>query len=104
MGKSKKLIDCFDFGIDISEEEILDELYSRNDYDYQYESWLNSPEYVEYVNMEIEKTKPIYSESDIISATRYASTHITIQPQEVGKNVYDILFSEKIQEYLSLKR
>ena len=30
------------------------------------------------------------------------STHITLDPSEVGKQVYDMLFSEKIEEYLSL--
>jgi hypothetical protein len=37
-----------------------------------------------------------------MSATRYASKSITIDPSEVGKGVYDMLFSEKIEEYLSL--
>jgi len=36
-------------------------------------------------------------------ATRYASEHITIEPSEVGKEVYDMLFSEKIEEYLTCK-
>ena len=39
-----------------------------------------------------------------MGATRYASSHITLEPREVGKKVYDMLFSEKIEEYLSLKR
>jgi len=43
----------------------------------------------------------LYSESDIMGATRYASKSITIEPSEVGKEVYDMLFSEKIEEYLS---
>ena len=47
-------------------------------------------------------TKPRYSEIDMSSATRYASQQITIDPSEVGKEVYDMLFSEKIEEYLSL--
>ena len=36
-------------------------------------------------------------------ATRYASEHITIEPSEVCKEVYDMLFSEKIEEYLTCK-
>jgi hypothetical protein len=36
-----------------------------------------------------------------MGATRYASKSITIEPSEVGKEVYDMLFSEKIEEYLS---
>jgi hypothetical protein len=70
---------------------------------YQYQEWLKSKEFVEYVNGEIDSTRPRYSEHDITSATRYASEHITIEPSEVGKEVYDMLFSEKIEEYLTCK-
>ena len=90
-----------------TKEMLMDELYNMNqmgDYDYQYEEWKTSDAFVEYVNREIDKTKPLYSESDIMNATRYASEQITIEPNEVGKKVYDMLFSEKIEEYLSLKR
>lgn len=73
-----------------------------SDYDHQYEEWLESEEFVEYVNRELDTLKPQYSESDIMGATRYASKMITINPSEVGKEVYDMLFSEKIEEYLSL--
>ena len=68
----------------------------------EYEEWLQSDGFVEYVNGEIDMTKSRYSELDITSATRYASQQITIDPSEVGKEVYDMLFSEKIEEYLSL--
>jgi len=74
------------------------------DFDHQYEEWLQSDEFVEYVNRELDTTKLQYSESDIMGATRYASKSITIEPSEVGKQVYDMLFSEKIEEYLSLHR
>jgi hypothetical protein len=100
MGRTKDFLD----GLNLNEEELNEELYSRNDYDYQYKKWQESEEFVEFVNMEIDKTKPLYSESDIIKATRYASEHIVIEPKEIGKKVYDMLFSEKIEEYLSLKR
>jgi len=73
------------------------------DKDYDYAYWLESPEFVEYVNGEIDSTRPRYSEHDVMSATRYASSHITIEPQEVGKEVYDMLFSEKVEEYLTCK-
>ena len=68
----------------------------------EYEEWLQSDGFVEYVNGEIDMTKSRYSELDVTSATRYASQQITIDPIEVGKEVYDMLFSEKIEEYLSL--
>ena len=96
MAKIKKLLDG------LTQQELEEMLYKR--YDNEYEDWLQSDEFVEYVNGEIEKTKPIYSESDIMFATRYASKMITIDPSEVGKDVYDMLFSEKIEEYLSLHR
>ena len=99
MGRTKNFLD----GLNLNEEELNEELYSRADEDYQYQKWLESKEFVEYVNAEIDSTKPLYSESDISSATRYASKSITIPPSEVGKEVYDMLFSEKIEEYLSLK-
>jgi hypothetical protein len=100
MGRTKDLLG----DLHITEEDILDELTARNDDEYQYKQWMESQEFVEYVNAEIDSTKPLYSESDIMGATRYASEHITIEPSEVGKKVYDMLFSEKIEEYLSLKR
>ena len=99
MGRTKELLD----ELYITEEDILNELTSRNDDEYQYQKWMESQEFVEYVNAEIDSTKPLYSESDIMGATRYASKSITIEPSEVGKEVYDMLFSEKIEEYLSLK-
>jgi hypothetical protein len=84
-------------------KELLEELTSRDDYDYQYQKWLESKEFVEYVNGELDSTRPTYSEYDIMSATRYASEYITLEPSEVGKKVYDMLFSEKVEEYLTLK-
>jgi len=71
------------------------------DADYSYQEWMKSKEFAEYVNGELDSTRPRYSEHDISSATRYASEHITIEPSEVGKEVYDMLFSEKIEEYLT---
>ena len=89
---------------DLTQEELETMLYHRYNEDSEYQEWLESDEFAEYVNGEIEKTKPIYSESDIMGAIRYASTQIQIDPSEVGKEVYDMLFSEKIEEYLTLYR
>ena len=90
MGKTKELL------------QQMNEANQMVDDDYQYQEWLESDEFVEYVNRELDKTRPQYSEQDIMDATRYASTHITLDPNEIGKQVYDMLFSEKIEEYLSL--
>ena len=97
MGRTKELLG----ELHITEDDILNELTARNDDEYQYEKWMQSKEFAEYVNAELDSTRPRYSEHDISSATRYASKHITIPPSEVGKEVYDMLFSEKIEEYLT---
>jgi hypothetical protein len=86
----------------LSQEEINDMLYNRYKDEVEYEEWLKTDGFVEYVNGEIDITKPRYSESDIMGATRYASKSIIVEPCEVGKEVYDMLFSEKIEEYLSI--
>ena len=99
MGRVKEIL----FNLDLNEEEINQELYMRNDDEYQYNEWMKSKEFAEYINGEADSTRPRYSEYDISSATRYASEHITIEPSEVGKKVYDMLFSEKIEEYLTCK-
>ena len=86
----------------LSQEEINDMLYNRYKDEVEYEEWLKTDGFVEYVNGEIDITKPRYSESDIMGATRYASKSIILEPCEIGKEVYDMLFSEKIEEYLSM--
>ena len=88
---------------DLTQEELELMLYNREE-QRTYEQWLESDEFIEYVNSEIDTTRPIYSESDVMNAIRYASKQIQIEPSEVGKEVYDMLFSEKIEEYLSLYR
>ena len=98
MGKIKNLLN----DVDMFQEDIEADLYRRYKDELEYEEWLRSKEFVEYVNNEVTINTPKYSENDITSATRYASQQITINPSEVGKKVYDTLFSEKIQEYLSL--
>jgi tRNA A37 N6-isopentenylltransferase MiaA len=100
MGRTKDFLGS----LDLTEEELNEELYSRGDEDYQYQKWIESKEFAEYVNGEIDSSRPIYSEHDIMSATRYASKQITLEPSEIGKEVYDMLFSEKIEEYLSIGR
>ncbi len=97
MGKIKKLLD-FQFDFELNQDDIDEELMSRNDYDYQYEKWLKSKEFVEYVNGELDSTRPKYSEYDIMSATRYASDTLH-RPSEVGKK-YMICYFQKNREYL----
>jgi len=98
MGRTKELLG----DLDLSQEQIELELYQRYTDELEYKEWLQTDGFVEYVNGEIDMTKSRYSEIDVTSAIRYASEQITIDPSEVGKEVYDMLFSEKIEEYLSL--
>jgi len=98
MGRTKDLLDS----LNINQEDIEMDLYNRYQDELEYEEWLQTEGFVEYVNGELDSTKPRYSETDIMGATRYASKQITIDQSEVGKEVYDMLFSEKIEEYLSL--
>ena len=97
MGRIKDSLD-----IEIPQDQLELELYKRYADELEYQEWLQSEGFVEYVNGEIDMTKPRYSEIDMSSAIRYASQQITIDPSEVGKEVYDMLFSEKIEEYLTL--
>ena len=46
MGRTKNFLD----GLNLNEEELNEELYSRADTEYQYKKWLESEEFVEYVN------------------------------------------------------
>lgn len=97
MGRIKDSLD-----IELPQDQLELELYKRYADELEYQEWLQTDGFVEYVNGEIDMTKPRYSEIDMSSAVRYASQQITIDPNEVGKEVYDMLFSEKIEEYLSL--
>lgn len=83
------------------DDDVLEtELANRYQDESEYQEWLESKEFVEYVNDQIESTKPRYSDIHVTSAIQYASRMITIEPSEVGKEVYDKIFSEKIEEYL----
>ena len=93
MGRIKETI------VEFIPDEVIFDRYKDQ---LEYEEWLQSDGFVEYVNGEIDMTKARYSELDITSAIRYASQQITINPSDIGKEVYDMLFSEKIEEYLSL--
>jgi len=91
MGKTKTML----------ENEIDFDFESRYNDLLEYEEWLRTDGYIQHVNQELEDTKIKYSVSDIVLATRYASNSITLDPSEVGKEIYDILFTEKIQEFLT---
>jgi len=98
MSKIKRLLD----DLDLNEAELQQELYLRNDYDYQWGLYKNSEDYVNMINDEISSLAKIYNTSDVTNALDYASESITIEPKDIGKEVYDKLFSEKVIEYLKI--
>jgi hypothetical protein len=79
---------------------------AKSDYDawIAYEQWLQSDGYMDMINEEIYKTSPIYSVVDLENAILYAVDGISVDPSEVGKDVYGKLFHEKAFEYLSNKQ
>ena len=89
MGKVKELL---------NDKWFMDRDYR---YDVEYQEWESSEGYVSFVNEELFDTKPIYSRGEIVDALEYASKSIIIEPEEIGKEIYNRLFSEKVVEYLN---
>lgn len=75
---------------------------NQDDFDEEYYAELYQTQlaYKEFFEIEL-YNKPIYSRFDIDEAILYACKNITLEPTEIGKNVYDGLFNEKILEYLN---
>jgi hypothetical protein len=84
----------------MSEEEYYQ---AKSDYEawVAYEEWLQSDGYMDMINEEISKTWPIYSVLDLEKAILHAIDGISVDPSEVGKDVYGKLFHEKAFEYLT---
>jgi hypothetical protein len=106
MGRTKELL--YDGNIfddwKVESNDLPDHQWFMNPdlrFDMEYEEWSNSEAYVTFVNEEIDITKKKYSDGDISDALQYAHKSIIIEPEEVGKEVYNRLFSEKIFEYLN---
>jgi hypothetical protein len=89
--------------IDNLSQQELDELFHKQIEDdaYNYQQWLESDDYINYVNDQLELTTPIYSQDDIRNALDWAKSAVNTEPTEIGKNVYDILFIEKVEEHLN---
>ena len=68
MGRIKDSLD-----IELPQDQLELELYKRYADELEYQEWLQTDGFVEYVNGEIDMTKPRYSEIDVTSAIRYAS-------------------------------
>lgn len=65
-----------------------------------YQEYRKSDEYIGMVNEEIEKTQPKYSEKDLQDALEVAFQNITIDPREIGNDVFGQLIHDEAQRYL----
>ena len=86
---------------EMSQHEIDVYLYNKQFRDMEYEEWLQSDEYTDFVNNELEDTKLIYSVSDISQALKYGLSAVQVTSEEVGIDVYGKLLHEKVFEYLN---
>jgi response regulator of citrate/malate metabolism len=86
----------------LSQQE-LDELFQKQIEDdaYNYQQWLESDDYINYVNDQLAHSNPEFSMEDITKALDWAKSAINTEPTEIGKEVYDILFIEKVYEHLN---
>lgn len=85
----------------LSRQEMDDVLHQQlQDDAYNYQQWLESDDYIDFVNNQLEFSNPIYSMEDINNALNWAKSAINTEPTEIGKDVYDILFIEKVEEHL----
>ena len=76
-------------------QEISDEEERR------YQEWLQSDEYIEFVNEQLRESNELFSLNDIKNALDWAKSAINVEPTDIGKDVYDILFIEKVEEHLN---
>ena len=86
---------------EMSQHEIDVYLYNKQFRDMEYEEWLQSEEYIDLVNSELEDTKMIYSASDVANSLNYGVSAVQVTVEEVGRDVYGKLLNEKVFEYLN---
>ena len=67
----------------------------------RYQEWLQSDEYIQFVNEQLAETASVFSTEDIKNALDWAKSAINVEPTDIGKDVYDILFIEKVEEHLN---
>ena len=85
----------------IPEEELEGYIYNADLRDAEYDEWLKSDDFINMINEELDRAKPIYSQYDIAYALNYAKSGIIVEASEIGNDVYNTLFSEKVFEYLN---
>jgi len=67
----------------------------------RYKEWLQSDEYIQFVNEQLAETNLEFSMVDVQNALIWAKSAINVEPTDIGKDVYDILFIEKVEEHLN---
>ena len=82
--------------------EIDEIIYKMNeDEERKYQEWITSDEYIQFVNEQLAETNPVFSTEDIKNALDWAKSAINVEPTDIGKDIYDILFIEKVEEHLN---
>jgi hypothetical protein len=86
----------------LNDAEIDEIIYKMNeDEERKYQEWITSDEYIQFVNEQLAETKPVFSTEDIKNALDWAKSAINVEPTDIGKDIYDILFIEKVEEHLN---
>ena len=70
------------------------------DDDYQFEQWKKSDDYLDFVNEQIALATPKYSYSQVTNAIAKAFESLQVTSEEVGKDVYEKLFTQHFLENL----
>jgi hypothetical protein len=84
----------------ISHQSIDEDYYNEHINHMDYDAWVSSEDYIDYVNAFAENMKPIYSKSDLMSAIEYGISAVQVTEYEVGSDVYGKLLKENTLEYL----
>ena len=95
MGKTKE------FMINNMTESEMNDAMDGHIKDLEYQQWLESEDYVNMVNEEVDMANPKYSYYDVKNAIEYANESIIIDKSEVGEDIYGKLIQEKVFEYLN---
>jgi|688.fasta_scaffold184777_5 hypothetical protein len=86
----------------LNDAEIDEIIYKMNeDEERKYQEWITSDEYIQFVNEQLAETNPVFSTEDIKNALDWAKSAINVEPTDIGKDIYDILFIEKVEEHLN---
>jgi hypothetical protein len=86
----------------LNDAEIDEIIYKMNeDEERKYQEWITSDEYIQFVNEQLAETNLEFSMVDVQNALIWAKSAINVEPTDIGKDVYDILFIEKVEEHLN---